>query len=52
MSEVELTTAQILGRFHKELIDEGVTGNIVDDLVRIAAHHELDNRLVVKAVSA
>lgn len=43
-----MTTAEGLGRFHKELTDQGITDALADDLVRQAATVILEDGLTVK----
>ena len=44
-----ITTAEGLGRFRKELRDQGITDSLADDLVRQAATALLEDGLVVKS---
>jgi hypothetical protein len=45
---VQSSTAQVLGKFRKELLEEGIPFDVADDLVRAAASMLIDNALVVK----
>jgi hypothetical protein len=51
MSETPMPHAEALGKFRKELIDNGIPNHLADDLVREAARSLLDSGLIVKAAA-
>ena len=43
MSDTDLSTAERLGKFHKELLAQGIRLDVADSLVRDAAHTIVEN---------